>query len=76
MRRANTACVERPLMTGVLFSLCCADESTSNDKMRLTLNLGDDVLHPTGHPLVLLIFYCATGKCRQAEVIVFRVNMM
>lgn len=63
-------------MTGILFFICCADESISNDKMRLTLNLRDDVLHPTGPPLLLVIFYCATGKCWQAEVIVFRVNMM
>lgn len=75
--RSNCICVEpKPLMTSLLSSVCCADESISNDKMRLTLNLEDNALHPTGHPLVLVIFIAPQQKCRQAEVIVFRVNMM
>lgn len=45
----------------------CADESISNDKMRLTLNLRDDALHPTGHPLVLVFCYCARGKMQTSR---------
>jgi len=53
--------------------------------MRLTLNLRDDVLHPTGHPLVLVFSFffslcvcvCVTQEqCRRAEMIAFRVDMM
>lgn len=58
------------------FPVGCADESISNDKMRLTLNLGDDASYPIGHPLVIVFFIVPEEKCRQAEVIVFCVNMM
>lgn len=34
-----------------LVSVCRTDKSISNDKMRLTLNLGDDAMYPAGHPL-------------------------
>lgn len=34
-----------------LLSVCRTDKSISNDKMRLTLNLGDDAMYPAGHPL-------------------------
>lgn len=32
--------------------------------MRLTLNLKDDALHPSGHPLVL---FCATGTMQTSR---------
>lgn len=43
-----------PLITQLLSPsspVCRADKSASNDKMRLTLNLGDDAMYPAGHPL-------------------------
>lgn len=95
-----TACARggrTPLITQLLSPsspVCRADKSASNDKMRLTLNLGDDAMYPAGHPLgpcclssslSLSLFPSYVPwerrveegkKCRQAEVIVFRVNMM
>lgn len=35
-------------------SVCRTDKRISNDKMRLTLNLGDDAMYPAGHPLSFL----------------------
>lgn len=56
--------------------LCKRQRLSTNDKMRLTVNLRDDALHPARHPLVLVFFIVPQEQCRQAEVIVFCVNMM
>lgn len=41
----------------LLWFLCRWIFLGANDKMRLTLNLKDDALHPSGHPLVLFLCY-------------------